>query len=1253
MKKNHRLYAAFISAIIAVVFGTARIDAATYYLDAVNGSDSSSGSSTTPWKTLAKAQATVVAGDTVLMRTGSYGPFSQTKKYTNYVTYKADTGAVPQIDSLYLGRTASAYMQFDGLTVNADCFIYGADHVNLLNCTIHALGDRYASAAQLINMIYSTNCTINHCSISHCNTAITGDNSTNPTITNNNVFDVDDDVFCLTPSYNLLIQNNHVHNVHQDRFRLKDEFSSWPFIPAASQVSVSDSISSPDLKVTVQGGYTGVLCYVNLGSQAPSLCNTTTFANINNFSITLSSTVGLSSGDLVMRISSAANGATSAAYVDVAIPAAGGSFDPSAAETITSVKSVALVLKTSKSAATFTIDDWGGSNGAHQDFAVIGGTNAVIRNNIVHDAINQGVFSSPTGNITGITMENNLFYDIEGYSFTNLGITGTGIIRNNTFIGYRRPIYYPNKFSAYYLNGNCNISANDSGSGLRIGNNICAANLASGGAYNDYNITQSQSGAIGPHSLAISGTNPAGFCFDTGFFDAINTIRYNGQQLQYLLIAGSPAINAGNAADQPADSVGTIGPDGFLVANGTPRDASHHSVGAREYPQSLPTGGTTPPPTNTPPVFNPISSQSVAAGSALNFTVTATDADNNPLTYSATGLPTGATFAGNTFAWIPSSTQVGQYAVTFSVSDGTNSVSENVTITVTADPPPTNTPPVFNPTSSQSVKTGSALSFTVSATDAENNPLKYTATGLPTGATFTGNTFSWTPSSSQAGTYTVTFSVSDGTNTVSENVTITVTAAVVYNPADMNKDGVVNALDYALFSAAWYNWTLAADLNGNGIVDNNDLAIFVTNWLAANPDSNAPTSQLPIGYWKFDATSGTTAVDSSATGNTGTLLGSPTWVAGKFSGALQFNGTTQAVRIPTTAMKAKCGTVSMWVRPSGFNAAGYLLGHCLVDWSNRIQLYLNSSGALGLGLGNNHSLNTGITTLAVNTWYNVVLTWDGANYVVYVNGASKASGTYSGLVGLASTIDIGNDDTYVHNEGFNGTIDEVQVYNRAVTAAEATGLYNGVVAGTVIPTIGYWNFNETSGTTAADSSGKGNTATLIDNPTWTTGGHLGGALTFYGTTQAARISTSVLSLQKGSASLWVKPAGFSSTPNYLFGFSQPDWSNRLQVYTSGTGGGLSLGMGNTHALATNIKTLAVGSWYHVVLTWDGTNYVVYVNGAAAKSGTYSGLTTLSTVADIGNDGTTLHNESFNGVIDEVKLFDHALSTTEVTTLYCQ
>lgn len=87
---------------------------------------------------------------------------------------------------------------------------------------------------------------------------------------------------------------------------------------------------------------------------------------------------------------------------------------------------------------------------------------------------------------------------------------------------------------------------------------------------------------------------------------------------------------------------------------------------------------------NSPPVLNYIGPQSVLAGSTLTFSISGSDPDNDPLTYSATNLPSGATFSGQTFSW--SYAYMGTYYATFVITDSNGATdSETVTITVSSN----------------------------------------------------------------------------------------------------------------------------------------------------------------------------------------------------------------------------------------------------------------------------------------------------------------------------------------------------------------------------------------------------------------------------------------------------------------------------------------------------------------------------------------------------------------------------------------
>ncbi len=223
---------------------------------------------------------------------------------------------------------------------------------------------------------------------------------------------------------------------------------------------------------------------------------------------------------------------------------------------------------------------------------------------------------------------------------------------------------------------------------------------------------------------------------------------------------------------------------------GDPDQTNPHFVRVRNCEALLDLGGSVIAPTawfdlggnlnflNLPPDLAPIGNKTVAETATLSFTVSATDLEGASITYSALGLPAGATFGTTTgaFSWTPDpDDSVGSpYSITFTASDGTTSISEAIQVTVA------NPPPLLNPIGNKTTTEGSPLTFAVSAADPDLDVLVFSATGLPPGATLDAGTgaFSWTPDSNDSvnSPYPVTFTVTDAQGAfMSESISIAVT----------------------------------------------------------------------------------------------------------------------------------------------------------------------------------------------------------------------------------------------------------------------------------------------------------------------------------------------------------------------------------------------------------------------------------------------------------------------------------------------
>lgn len=231
--------------------------------------------------------------------------------------------------------------------------------------------------------------------------------------------------------------------------------------------------------------------------------------------------------------------------------------------------------------------------------------------------------------------------------------------------------------------------------------------------------------------------------------------------------------------------------------------------------------------TNTAPVISGTPSPSVQATFAYSFTPTASDAQNDTLTFYVSNKPAWASFSSSTgkLAGTPSATQAGTYSnISIRVSDGLkSSYLPAFSIAVTAAPSatPVNSAPVISGTPPASVTVGNAYAFTPKASDADGNMLSFSVSNKPAWVVFSTATGSMTgsPTSAQAGTYSgIGISVSDGTSTASlPAFTITVnqaavagTAALSWSAPTQNTDGTA-LTDLAGFKV--YHGTSATALN--------------------------------------------------------------------------------------------------------------------------------------------------------------------------------------------------------------------------------------------------------------------------------------------------------------------------------------------------------------------------------------------------------------------------------------------------------
>ena len=108
----------------------------------------------------------------------------------------------------------------------------------------------------------------------------------------------------------------------------------------------------------------------------------------------------------------------------------------------------------------------------------------------------------------------------------------------------------------------------------------------------------------------------------------------------------------------------------------------------------------------------------------------------------------------------------------------------------------------------------------------------------------------------------------------------------------------------------------------------------------------AGAASPPVGDWRMNEGSGTTLVDSSASGNNGTILGNPTWVTGQHGQAIRFDGTGDYATVPDSASLDISGAITMaaWVKPEKV-ATQYLIKKAVPGRHGRLRAVAGDDGA--------------------------------------------------------------------------------------------------------------------------------------------------------------------------------------------------------------------------------------------------------------------------------------------------------------------
>ncbi|HVV39412.1 MAG TPA: LamG domain-containing protein [Candidatus Paceibacterota bacterium] len=449
----------------------------------------------------------------------------------------------------------------------------------------------------------------------------------------------------------------------------------------------------------------------------------------------------------------------------------------------------------------------------------------------------------------------------------------------------------------------------------------------------------------------------------------------------------------------------------------------------------------------------------------------------------------------------------------------------------------------------------------------------------------------------------------------------------------------------------------------------------------------APNNLGLAGYWPFDEGSGAIAGDMSGNRNNGTLSGStlPSWVGGKHGGALSFDGTGGYVSTPSSSALNLTSsiTIAAWVKVNS-NVTNYRMiiskeSTAGTPWPFRFYVE-QTTGKLVLDFTVSSAIKTFTTSTAINDnmWHHVVAVRDdtGKTVTVYIDGVSRASGSYTGTVDSSATAARIGISPYTGGGAggsypFIGNIDELRVYSRALSASEIAGLYSQGAAQINTPStnsaidstlgtglVGLWTFDGADLTDKIyDRSGSGNNA-YFDSASATSSrkaiGKLGQGLRWPGTAAYARVATfSNPPSSAMSICAWIKTSSDGVLLNINRNVGNIVNEGIFKIATgkllfwdyNGSSYGFVDGSGYSNTTVTN------GMWHHICFTKNGTAGTYYLDGAA--DGTKTGGLSISygtadwVLAADYRDSSTY----FSGSMDDVRIYNRTLSAAEIKQLY--
>ena len=426
-----------------------------------------------------------------------------------------------------------------------------------------------------------------------------------------------------------------------------------------------------------------------------------------------------------------------------------------------------------------------------------------------------------------------------------------------------------------------------------------------------------------------------------------------------------------------------------------------------------------------------------------------------------------------------------------------------------------------------------------------------------------------------------------------------------------------------------------------------------------------------VGYWKLDDLKGTaedgivahykmndnaadTNVVDSKSGNTGVCSVNTDTInaTGKINGALDFSA-SEVVTIAESDETAITGDVTMcaWINPNATHTGNIITkvlnGSASRDWrmwiaSDTLNSEFNTSDGLEAFGG-----DTGI--IMPGELQHVAVTKVGTLITFYLNGVERGTDNMASSKALNTGSDLvigAVDDTA---EAFDGLIDDVRIYKRGLTASE---ILEVMVDDQM---VAHYKMNDNAADTVVVDSKGGNDGTADANTsTMTAVGKINEAFTFNGTSDEVVLpaSNSIITNNNSfTVCLWGKSSDLvSAEGRFITLQTGSSTSTAINIHHTSDDFRASY---RDAASQSNTQNLVVGissdTWYHLAVTYDGTDYKFYANGSLINTITDTFIGFGTGTARLGSFNSS--DNFLDGSLDDVRIYEQVLELSEIQALY--